>query len=48
MTNKLSDVFVVLASLILCYFNSGDYLISDIKYVNTRWSKSWLMWVDIF
>jgi len=36
MTNKLSDVFVVLASLILCYFNSGDYLISDIKYVNTR------------
>jgi hypothetical protein len=48
MTSKLSDVFVVLASLILCYFNSVDYLISDIKYVNTRWCKSWLMWVDIF
>jgi hypothetical protein len=48
MTNKLSDVFVVLASIILCYFNTGDYLILNSKHVNTKWRKNWLMWVYIF
>jgi len=36
MTSKLGDVFVVLATIILCYFNSGDYLILNIKLVNTK------------
>ena len=46
MTSKPSDVF--LATIIICYFNSDSYLILNIKHVNTRWCKSWLMWVDIF